>query len=127
VIFLLSDFNLHICNSRVQLMVLSTLTVDSHLKVRVFHFIFILQTQQVLEFVLETDHLVLNRGDFLLHLDDLVILGLELCGPRLNKPVHLINLGLLSGDLEFKRLSFRNKLVALRGLIANIVVQLVDF
>lgn len=108
-------------------MVLSTLTVDSHLKVRVFHFIFILQTQQVLEFVLETDHLVLNRGDFLLHLDDLVILGLELSGPRLNKPVHLINLGLLSGDLEFKRLSFRNKLVALRGLIANIVVQLVDF
>ena len=126
-IFLLSDFNLHICNSRVQLMVLSTLTVDSHLKVRVFHFIFILQTQQVLEFVLETDHLVLNRGDFLLHLDDLVILGLELSGPRLNKPVHLINLGLLSGDLEFKRLSFRNKLVALRGLIANIVVELVDF
>jgi hypothetical protein len=33
----------------------------------------------------------------------------------------------LSGDLEFERLSFRNKLVALRGLIANIVVQLVDF
>ena len=55
-------------------MVLAALSVDPHLEVRVFHFILVLQTQQVLKLVLEADHLVLNRADFLLHLDNLVIL-----------------------------------------------------
>ena len=95
-VFFLSDFNLHISDGRIQFMVFAALAVDSHLKVRVFHFIFILQTQKMLKLVLKTDHLVLDRADFLLHLDHLVVFRLKFRGSGLNESVHFINFGLLS-------------------------------
>ena len=41
-------------------MIFAALSVDSHLKVGVLHFEFILKTQQVLELVFEADDLVLD-------------------------------------------------------------------
>ena len=82
-------------------MIFAALTVDSHLKVGVLHFEFILETQQVLELVFEADDLVLDWWYLLLHLNDLSILGLKLTGSCLNEPVHLINFWLLRWYLKF--------------------------
>lgn len=100
-VFFLSNFNLHFSNRLIQLMIFAALSVDPHLEVWVLHFVLVLQTQQVLELVLEADDLVLDWGDLLLHLDDLVVLWLELRGPGLNQPIHFVNFGLLSWNLKF--------------------------
>ena len=59
-VFFLSNFNLHFSNRLIQFMVFAALSVDPHLEVRVLHFVLVLQTQQVLELVLEADNLVLD-------------------------------------------------------------------
>ena len=86
-----TDTGLEVLDGSGEFNVARSLAVDTLLQVTVLIAVLLLEGLQVVELVLEADHLVLQLNDLAFALDKLCLLALEVEGLRVNKLVEIVN------------------------------------
>lgn len=86
-----SNLGFKIFNTRSQFNIALALGINSLLEVHILIAVFVFQGLQVIQFVLETDHLIFQLNDFTLALNELCLLALKIKGLGVNEFIEIVD------------------------------------
>jgi hypothetical protein len=126
-VFLGSNLGLKIFDAGSQLDVSLTLRVNPLLKINVLIAVLVLKCLQVIQFILETDHLIFQLNDLTFAFNQLCFLALQIKSLGIDELIQVINSSKLLGNVVFERPSLSGKIIRLLGLHFILIIEFVDF